>query len=96
MKRKKNAKRGKSTASLVLGIVGVVFSAIPLLGLPINLLGLLIGLKAKKHKHSKHSKRTAAGIVLSLVGLGIAGAAALFGAVWGLLAYRKQITPATK
>lgn len=57
---------GKATASLVLGIIGLVAWYIPLFGLPITVIGLVMGFSAKK---VAPSGKVTAGIVLSIIGL---------------------------
>jgi hypothetical protein len=57
---------GKATASLVLGIVGMIAWFIPLFGLPITIVGLVMGIKASKSKKRGMAK---AGVVLCIIGL---------------------------
>lgn len=53
-------------ASLVLGIIGVIAWCLPLLGFPINIVGLILGICAKKK--GMQGKATA-GIILTIIGL---------------------------
>jgi hypothetical protein len=53
-------------ASLVLGIVGLLAWLLPLAGFPITIVGLTLGLRAKK---SGKSSLATAGIVLNIIGL---------------------------
>jgi hypothetical protein len=59
-------KSGHATASLVLGIIGLIAWFIPLLGFPVTIVGLIFGVLGQKS-----SKKTiaVAGLVLSIVGL---------------------------
>jgi len=53
-------------AALVLGIVGLVAWFIPLFGLPVTIVGLILGVIGQKKK----KKRIAlAGMILSIIGL---------------------------
>lgn len=55
---------GKAVASLVLGLVGLLAWFIPLFGLPISIVGLVMGIKGKR---SKNRGMAIAGIVLSIL-----------------------------
>jgi len=57
---------GYATASMVLGILGVVFGAIFYAAIPLNIIGLVFGVKSRKI--SINGKGTA-GLVLSIIGL---------------------------
>jgi hypothetical protein len=63
---KKHQGSGKAIASLVLGIVGIIAWIIPILGLPITIVGLVLGCKGRK---SIRKKVAASGIILSIIGL---------------------------
>jgi len=55
-----------AVASLVLGIVSLIAWFIPLLGLPISIVGLVLGIKSVK---SEKRGMAIAGIVMSSIGL---------------------------
>lgn len=57
---------GKATTSLVLGIIGMLAWIIPLFGLPITVVGLILGIKGLPTV--KHT-RAVVGIVLCSIGL---------------------------
>ncbi len=59
-------KKGFAIASLVLGIVSVVFMCVWYLGIPAAILGLIFGIIANK---AKKNGMATAGIVLSIIGL---------------------------
>ncbi|MEI6532206.1 MAG: DUF4190 domain-containing protein [Candidatus Roizmanbacteria bacterium] len=71
---------GKATTSLVLGIIGIIAWLLPILGLPITIVGLIFGIKGTKSL--KHGIATA-GIVLSIIGLVLTIANASIGAYMG-------------
>jgi hypothetical protein len=57
---------GKATASLVLGILGLFGWCIPIIGLPMTITGLVLGVKSLKSQ----SRGTAlAGVILCTIGL---------------------------
>lgn len=62
-------KKGMAIASLVLGIVSIVFSCAWYLAIPAAIVGLFLGVTANK---AAKSGMTTAGIVLSVIGLIIA------------------------
>ena len=64
---------GKSTTSLVLGILSLIFWLLPLFGLPISIIGLVFGVK----------KKYTAGIVLNVIGLCLTVINAAIGACMG-------------
>lgn len=68
---------GYGVSALVLGIVGMVAWYIPIFGVPINVLGLLLG-----HKGIKHVGQWMAltGIVLCVMGFGLSLSNVLYGA----------------
>jgi hypothetical protein len=70
----------KATTSLVLGIIGMVAWFIPIIGLPIQIVGLLFCIKAK---HSTKSGHATAGIVLCIIGLVFSIVNASIGAYMG-------------
>ena len=57
---------GKAVTSLVLGIAGLVTWIVPLFGLPITIVGLIMGVKGR---NSQKAGTATAGIVLSVLGL---------------------------
>jgi len=59
-------KNGKATASLVLGIIGLFTWFIPIIGLAVNIVGLVFGIKGLK---SLKRGMATAGIVLCIIGL---------------------------
>lgn len=59
--------QGKAVASLVLGIIGVVLCQIVFISLPCQIIGLILGILAKRG--SGPAGMAIAGIVLSCVGL---------------------------
>lgn len=58
--------QGKAVASLVLGIIGVVLCQIVFISLPCQIIGLILGILAKRQRAGGMA---IAGIVLSCVGL---------------------------
>jgi hypothetical protein len=74
---------GKATASLVLGILSVVTAAVPLLGLPLSIVGLVL---AGKGARSSRAGQARAGLVLSIVGLAITSVVFMIGFASGLAA----------
>ena len=63
----------KSTASLVLGIIGFIAWLIPLFGFPVTIIGLILGIRRKY----------TTGIVLNVIGLSITLINSVIGAVLG-------------
>jgi hypothetical protein len=59
---------GKAIASLVLGIVGMVGWCLPIIGLPVTIVGLVLGIMART---SSKRGMAIAGIVLSIIGLAL-------------------------
>jgi len=68
-------------ASLVLGIVGLFAWFLPIIGLPVNITGLILGVKSKS-KATKNGKATA-GIVMTIIGLAATIVNASIGAFMG-------------
>ena len=66
--------KGKSTTSLVLGILSLIFWLLPILGLPIGIVGLVFGIK----------RNHTAGIVLNVIGLCLTSANLAVGFYMGL------------
>ena len=77
-------KNGKSVASLVLGIVGVVTSIAPV----ISTIGLILGIQGKRQK-SNNPKATA-GIIMSIIGLTTGAILTILGALFGIREHRKS------
>lgn len=71
---------GKATASMTLGIIGLIFWLIPLFGAPITIVGLVLGVKAQGIE--KSTKGTA-GIVMCIIGLVLTIINAAIGAYMG-------------
>ena len=55
-----------ATAALVLGIIGLVAWLIPIIGYPVTIVGLVLGIKSVK---SEKRGMAIAGIVMSSIGL---------------------------
>jgi hypothetical protein len=68
-------------ASLALGVVSLVICCIPILGLPVSITGLVLGIKGQK---SPHQSKAVIGICLNLLGLGVAG---VNGLLWARFAF---------
>ncbi len=68
-----------ATASLVLGLVGIVAWLLPFIGFPVTITGLCLGIAAKK-KGQTGGKSTA-GIVLSIIFLLLTLANSILGAL---------------
>lgn len=71
---------GKAIAGFILGLFGLVAWCIPLLGLPINITGLVLSIKGRT---SSHGGLAIAGIVLSGIGLLLTVINAAWGAYLG-------------
>ncbi|GHT16687.1 hypothetical protein FACS1894189_0990 [Planctomycetales bacterium] len=67
------ASNGKATASLILGCIGLLAWVIPLFGLPITIIGLIMGIKGK----------STPGTILCVIGLGLTLINAAIGAYIG-------------
>lgn len=63
----------KNTASLVLGIISLIFWAFPLLGFPISIVGLVLAVR----------KKYTVGLVLNIIGLCLTVANSAVGAYMG-------------
>ncbi|MDF2543984.1 MAG: putative rane protein [Herbinix sp.] len=67
-----NQRNGKAIASLVLGIVSLVFIFFgygALLGLAMAIVGLVLGIQAKKE--NPNNGQAKAGVILCIIGLGL-------------------------
>ena len=73
------AKEKKSIAALVLGILSLVFWLLHLLGLPIAVIGLILGIIGVKDQR----KYAMAALICSIIGLAFAIANAAIGAYMG-------------
>lgn len=62
----KNKVSGKSIASLVLGIIGLIAWLLPLVGYPVTIVGLILGCLARK---TEKNGLNLAGIILSTIAL---------------------------
>ncbi len=72
---------GKAIASLVLGILGLVVWILPIIGLPVTIIGVVQGAKAL---HSRQRGMAIAGLILSVIGLVAAAINAAIGAYLGV------------
>ncbi len=63
-----NKADGKSIASFVLGIVGIIAWLLPLFGYPVTIVGLVLGCIARKDKKNGFNL---AGIILSAITLAL-------------------------
>lgn len=73
-----NNQGGKAIASLVLGIFGLIGWCLPILGVPITVVGLVLGFVAQKC--ARYQGMAIAGIVLNTIGLVLSVANAAIGA----------------
>lgn len=80
---KKN-NNGKATAGMVLGIIGLFASFIPLFGLPVNIVGLVMGILGLKSEKKGKAK---AGVILSGIGMILT----IGWAVYGVIAVSKMM-----
>lgn len=71
---------GMATASLVLGIIGLLFWLCPIVGLPIGIVGLVLGIQANK---SMRRGSATAGIIMSIICLALSIGNAAWGAYMG-------------
>lgn len=75
---------GKSIASFVLGLVGIIAWLIPLFGYPVTITGLVLGILARKTEKNGFSL---AGIILSAITLAITLINSILGAIMVLSMY---------
>jgi len=73
---------GKATASLVLGIIGLIAWFLPIIGFPITIVGLVLGVKGME---SIKRDRAVAGVVLCIIGLVATIINSAMGAILGAL-----------
>ena len=72
---------GKAIASMVLGIIGLFAWFLPIIGLPVTITGLVLGIKGK---NSANRGMAIAGIVMTIMGLTLSVINAALGAYLGL------------
>ena len=60
------SRNSKAVASLVLGIIAVLFCGLPIIGVPVSIIGLVLAMGSKKHGASGLAT---AGLVLNIIGL---------------------------
>jgi len=70
---------GKAVASLVLGLIGLAAWLLPIIGLPVTIIGLVMGAKGRRSRPGM----AGAGIVLSIIGLVLSLINAAYGAYLG-------------
>jgi hypothetical protein len=71
---------GKATASLVLGIIGMIGWCLPIIGLPVTITGLVLGCKGL---NSTNRSSALAGVILCTIGLILSVGNAAVGAYLG-------------
>lgn len=85
-----NQNNGKSLASLVLGIISLVFiffGTFAFIGMILAIVGLVLGIQAKKE--SPNDGKAKAGVILSIIGLALCAITSLACiACFALLQYR--------
>lgn len=81
---KKEPISGKSIASFVLGLVGIIAWIIPLFGYPVTITGLVLGCLARKNEKNGFSL---AGIILSSIFLVITLINSIMGVIIALSLY---------
>lgn len=75
---------GKSIASFVLGLVGIVAWILPLIGYPVTITGLILGCIARKNEKNAFSLT---GIILCSITLGITLINSIMGVIMALSLY---------
>lgn len=75
---------GKSIASFVLGLVGIIAWILPLIGYPVTITGLVLGCIARKKEKNAFSLT---GIILSSITLGITLINSIIGVIMALSLY---------
>lgn len=73
--------KGKATASLVLGIIGLIAWLLPLVGFPVTIVGLIMGVNGR---NSEKKGMATAGMVLSIIGLVACAINSFMGAYLGV------------
>ena len=71
----------KAIASLVLGILSLICWFIPIIGLPISVIGLILGISGMKEKR----EYALTGVICSSIGLGLSIINAVLGAYLGYI-----------
>ena len=71
-------------AALVLGIIGLVAWLIPILGLPITIVGLIMGVNGRR-KNPEQKGMATAGMIMSIIGLILTIINGAVGACMGLM-----------
>jgi hypothetical protein len=69
---------GKAIAAMVLGICSLVFWCLPILGLPIAVVGLVLGVTNKNPAGAGQAK---AGVIMSIIGLVLSIGNAIVGVI---------------
>ncbi len=75
------SKNAKATTSFILGVVGILAWALPILGAPITIIGLILGIKGLA---SQKRKLAIAAIVLNIAGLFLTVVNGSIGAYMGM------------
>jgi hypothetical protein len=83
---RRSGSSGGATAALVLGCIGMVAWCLPILGFPINLVGLILGITNAKNSSNRGQSTT--GIVLCAIGLALSVLNGLVGAFLQLRRFR--------
>lgn len=81
MEENQKKSSGKATASLILGIISLVAWLLPLIGYPVSIVGLYLGISNEKKEKDTFSK---IGIILSAIGLGITAINSIAGVIIAL------------
>lgn len=71
---------GKAVASLVLGVVGLIAWCVPIVGLPVTIIGVVLG---SQSLNTPSRGLALAGLVLSVIGLAASAVNAVIGAYLG-------------
>lgn len=66
METAEKPKSKKGVISFILGIIGLIGWVLPIIGAPVTIVGLVLGIKGR---NSNHKKLATAGIVLCIIGL---------------------------
>ena len=81
---------GKAVASLVLGIISLLSWCLPFIGLPVAIVGLVLGIKDRQ---SPNRGMAIAGIVMSVIGLVLSLINAAIGAYLGVTGQHPLVGP---
>ena len=71
---------GLAIASMVIGIVNLITCCLPILGFPVSITGLVLGILSR---NSEKKKMAVAGIIMCAIGLVLTIVNAILGAVMG-------------